>query len=436
MDGGGVRGILALGFLERIERLLREQHNNPELVLSDYFDLIGGTSTGSIIASGLALGMSVSEIAEYYKSLGKSIFGKKKNLVAYLSRAEKYDIKPLNSALKKVFKNVVLGDQKKLKTGLCIVTKRADTFSTWPFHNHPQGKFYEYNKALPLWKIVRASAAAPTYFLPIVLDIGNGEKGSFIDGGISMANNPSLTLFLVATLRGFPFHWPIGREKLCIVSVGTGSLHRKYTYKDFQKMNLMQWAGMLPDHFMSDANYYNQIIMQILSDSQTASEIDSEMGDLKYDNLNGSHALTYLRYDVPYDSEYLSRLGFNFSEKEVKELSSMDNYRNIPTLHEIGKAAGNQQVQKDHFQKTFSLDRPLNQDVLRFTPNKDWGLPFEKVRKKPIPVEAVQIDEAFEVETLEGIMKGKAGDYLMKGVQGELYVCDKEIFDQTYEKSR
>lgn len=287
-----------------------------------------------------------------------------------------------------------------------------------------------------MWKIVRASAAAPTYFLPIVLDIGNGEKGSFIDGGISMANNPSLTLFLVATLRGFPFHWPIGREKLCIVSVCTGSLHRKYTYKDFQKMNLMQWAGMLPDHFMSDANYYNQIIMQILSDSQTASEIDSEMGDLKYDNLNGSHALTYLRYDVPYDSEYLSRLGFNFSEKEVKELSSMDNYRNIPTLHEIGKAAGNQQVQKDHFQKTFSLDRPLNQDVLRFTPNKDWGLPFEKVRKKPIPVEAVQIDEAFEVETLEGIMKGKAGDYLMKGVQGELYVCDKEIFDQTYEKSR
>lgn len=434
LDGGGVRGILTLGFLERMEALLREQHEDPDLLLCDYFDLIGGTSTGSIIATGLALGMTVSEIAGYYKALGKNIFGKKKNLVAYLSRGEKYDIKPLNASLRKVFGRVTLGDQERLKTGLCIVAKRADTFSTWPFHNHPQGKFYESNKDLPLWKIVRASAAAPTYFLPIVLDIGNGEKGSFIDGGISMANNPSLTLLLVATLKGFPFHWPVGTHRLSIVSVGTGSLSRKYTYKDFKKMNLMQWASMLPDHFMTDANYYNQIIMQILSDSHTASEIDGEMGDLKYDSLNGKHALNYLRYDVPYDQEYLAELGFDFSDKEVKDLSSMDNYRNIPTLYDIGVAAGARQIKKEHFPKNFSLGQQGDHSIRRFTQNKNWNLDFEPVRKKPVSVDAVQIDEPFEVETLEGVMQGKPGDYLMKGVRGELYVCDRSIFDQTYEK--
>ncbi|OQX99633.1 MAG: hypothetical protein B6I24_02210 [Bacteroidetes bacterium 4572_128] len=55
-----------------------------------------------------------------------------------------------------------------------------------------------------------------------------------------------------------------------------------------------------------------------------------------------------------------------------------------------------------------------------------------KVKKRPILINAKQVFEKFEVETMEGIMKGKKGDYLMKGVDGELYVCDKEIFEKTY----
>lgn len=56
-----------------------------------------------------------------------------------------------------------------------------------------------------------------------------------------------------------------------------------------------------------------------------------------------------------------------------------------------------------------------------------------KYIKKPIPIEAVQINEPFEVKTMEGLMKGKAGDYLITGVRGEQYPCDKEIFEETYE---
>ncbi|MBY5958415.1 patatin-like phospholipase family protein [Membranicola marinus] len=433
LDGGGVRGILTLGFLERMEMILREQHDNPDLLLCDYFDLIGGTSTGSIIATGLALGMPVSELTDYYMTLGDKIFGKKKNLLRYLTKGEKYDIKPLNKSLKDVLGDVKLGDQDKVKTGLCIVTKRADTFSTWPFHNHPEGKYYDLNKDIPLWKVVRASAAAPTYFLPLILDIGNKEKGSFIDGGISMANNPSLTLLLLATLKGYPFHWQMGTDQLKMVSVGTGSLSRKYSYSDFKHLNLMDWASMLPDHFMTDANYYNQVIMQILSDSPTATEIDSEIGDLKLDSLNGKHALSYLRYDVLYDRSYLAEMGLDFSEKEVKNLSSMDNYRNISTLYDIGRLAAERHMKTEHFPDRFSLNHPSGQPVKRFTQNKGWNLDFEMVKKKPLAVEAVQINEPFEVETIEGVMKGKPGDYLMKGVRGELYVCDRSIYDETYE---
>ena len=54
--------------------------------------------------------------------------------------------------------------------------------------------------------------------------------------------------------------------------------------------------------------------------------------------------------------------------------------------------------------------------------------------KRPIIVHAKQIDEDFRVDTLEGNYKqGKAGDYLMKGIDGELYICDKDIFEKTYD---
>lgn len=64
---------------------------------------------------------------------------------------------------------------------------------------------------------------------------------------------------------------------------------------------------------------------------------------------------------------------------------------------------------------------------------------YEKVemapcRKKPIVIHATQIPEPFRVDALEGDYKqGKAGDYLMCGVKGELYICDKEIFEETYD---
>jgi len=58
---------------------------------------------------------------------------------------------------------------------------------------------------------------------------------------------------------------------------------------------------------------------------------------------------------------------------------------------------------------------------------------FRKFMKKPIPISAARIDEPFEVQTLEGTMKGEAGDYLLIGVRGEVYPCKKEIFEETYQ---
>ncbi len=433
LDGGGLRGIVALAYLKKLEEDLRSLHKNPDLRLSDYFDLIGGTSTGSIIATGLALGMTVSELEAHYLTLGGKIFGKKKGLIQYLTHSEKFDAKPLTNALKATFGEVQLGDQEKVKTGLCIITKRADTFSTWPFHNHPDGKFYNENCQLPIYQLVRASAAAPTYFVPVMIKIGEDLNGAFIDGGISMANNPSLTLLMLATLRGYPFHWPIGEDKLQLISIGTGHLSREYDTKKFKSVNILQWANMLPEFFMTDANYYNQIIMQILSDSPTAKIIDSEIGTLKNDMMVRNNVLSYLRYDLSLDSRNLNKLGFDLTEKEILELSKIDEPKNLSKLSEIGAASAAVQIKKSHLNKTFFLNETHEKQKLRITQNSKMPEGAIEVIKKQIPIEAIQINEPFEVETIEGLMKGKQGDFLMRGVNGEYYVCDKNIFNQTYE---
>jgi hypothetical protein len=60
-------------------------------------------------------------------------------------------------------------------------------------------------------------------------------------------------------------------------------------------------------------------------------------------------------------------------------------------------------------------------------------LDFRTATKKPIPIKCAQIDEPFEVETMEGTMKGKKGDWLMIGINGEKYVCDDSIFKKSYD---
>jgi hypothetical protein len=61
----------------------------------------------------------------------------------------------------------------------------------------------------------------------------------------------------------------------------------------------------------------------------------------------------------------------------------------------------------------------------------DWEL----YRKRPVTVHAIQMQRPFDVQTLEGVMHGNAGDWLIEGVSGELYPCKPDIFAKTYEEA-
>jgi len=148
LDGGGIRGALTLGYLKKLEDVLKAKHpENQNFRMSDYFDLIGGTSTGAIIASLLALGKTVDEIKVLYMDLGNKIFGEKRNwwnpLETYQWLKANYNYKGMTEGLKFALgADTTLGSDK-IKTGLCIVAKRADTNSIWPMFNHPRGKYYD-----------------------------------------------------------------------------------------------------------------------------------------------------------------------------------------------------------------------------------------------------------------------------------------------------
>jgi len=349
LDGGGIRGALTLGFLEKVEEIVRKKENNPNLRLCDYFDLIGGTSTGAIIAAGLSIGMTASEINDLYLNIGDKIFGKKRSwlLNPFKRYKAEFDFKPLEEELKKVFGDITIGSNK-IKTGLCIVTKRADTLSTWPIINHPNGKYFNHNKGMLLRQVVRASAAAPSYFIPQKIDVGFGEVGAFIDGGVSLANNPALQLFLVGTLSEFPYRWKAGEDNISLLSIGTGTYTKKYDADKIAKKGLLGWAKMVPELFMEDANYLNQTMLQYLSNSPTPRMIDSEILDLKNDLVTEKPALHYVRYNVMLDNNELSKLGFNLNEKELESLREMSESKNKEILYQIGSKAALRDVNDTH----------------------------------------------------------------------------------------
>lgn len=360
LDGGGIRGALSLGYLKKLEDILKAKFpDQPEFRLCDYFDLIGGTSTGSIIAASLAIGKTVDEITKLYMDLGGKIFGEKRNWWNPMETMKwlkaNYNYQAMEDGLKQAFGDIILGGEQ-IKTGLCIVAKRADTNSIWPLINHPKGKFYDSelgkNKNIPLWQAVRASSAAPTYFAPQMIDVMDGQKAAFIDGGLSMANNPSLTLLMIATLNGFPFHWKMGEENLLLVSVGTGyNVFKKYV-KEIDESTMLSWATNIPDMLMQDASWQNRVILQWLSKSPTADCMDMEIGDMDGDLLGGKPLISYLRYNFCITEDDLNGLGLKkiFTVADVKSITDMSNADNRQLLYQIGEKASSS-IKPGHFDK-------------------------------------------------------------------------------------
>lgn len=358
LDGGGIRGLITLGYLEHIEKMLRKRHQRPGMVLADYFDLIAGTSTGSLIATLLSLGYSVEGIRELYRTLGAEAFQPKKNWLGGIGRmiGAKYDEVPLRKLLVRVLGDMQL-DSEKLRTGLVVIMKRADTGSVWVVVNIPGNRYYEFNRGMRLVDLLRSSTAAPTFFRPeVISDVGQGERAIFVDGAISMHNNPALQALMVANLRGFGLEWPIGERQILLCSVGTGFFVPTANVDTLAKSGNLQWASLIVAQFIHDSAELVETVLQWMSNSPTAREIDGQIGDVNANQLAENALLSYLRYDVTLEDADLRALGIELDESQLMALKDMANVSVMDVLDRIGIAAAERQMSEEHFPDDFNLN--------------------------------------------------------------------------------
>ena len=204
IDGGGIRGLLPARFVQALE----EVAGHPA---SDIFDLVAGTSTGGIIALGLASGIEAKALAEFYAARGPEIFppgdAELKRVRAVYEPM--WSALPLEAALADVLGDARLsyldGHPEVIVPAYAVSIPDNWFFRTWKARFDPAADFY-------LREVARATSAAPLYFAPASIEHGL----TLVDGGV-FANNP--TAVAVSAAHEL---WP--GERLLVVSLGTGSL--------------------------------------------------------------------------------------------------------------------------------------------------------------------------------------------------------------------
>lgn len=461
LDGGGIRGALCIGFLEKIEKELanRQKDRNIDKVftLSDYYDFIGGTSTGAIIATCLAKGMTVSQVKDLYMSLGQNIFSswKKKipgwlgwfksfiEFVEIMLASAHFSEKKLEKELEKVLGNITFGSDE-FKTGLCIVAKRADTLSAWVMHNHPLGKYYEANKGILVRDLLRATSAAPSYFKPKKIKVAANEDAVFIDGGVSSYNNPALIMFYICTLSSLPYKWKTGRNNLMVTSVGTGFNHAKKDASKLEKRKIFRWAADIPDLFMTDATSLNQLVLQTLAYTQTPQYINSEFNDLRNILIIKDPLLTYQRYNVALSINSLqAEMNRPYTQEEIDHLAEMSNGENARQLYEIGKTFAEKKIKSGHFPVIFDTLPDQIKIILTQAQNTEissWLMSQGKLYEK---FKHVFARKAAQEETVASVTSSgeetrntaKPGDFIVMNQTEarEQYVINASKFEQRYE---
>ncbi len=378
LDGGGIRGLITLGILQRMEESLSAVHTRGSAFrLCDFFDYIAGTSTGAIIAAGLARGMSVQELIDFYKRSGPDMFEKSrldKRLLSF------YAADPLRKRLREVFNtdagstyNPEAPDKdlspENLKCLLLVVTRNTTTDSAWPISSNPDARYNDpkrpdCNLRIPLWQLVRASTAAPIYFPPEILqwDPDNPQKAfTFVDGGMTPYNNPAFLLYRMATHPLYRLEWQTGERNLLLVSIGTGIADDPSSKSN---VNIVSNLTGLPSTLMHGIQVEQDINCRVAGRCTYGDLIDRELRDLTCRDAgidcsveqwreapmvpldqDLGRSFLYARYNADLSADGLGVLGCgNMDPEKVQKLDAVDQMDN---LLKIGLNAG-EKVKLEH----------------------------------------------------------------------------------------
>lgn len=290
LDGGGIRGLVSAVWLQALEKELASP-------LREHIDYIGGTSTGSIIASGIALGIPAEEIVRLFVDNGGRIFpgrlwrywGRMKRIASDGPSAPKYDGTGLEEVLTEVFsengRDRKFGElkTKTLITSYDVLNRQPVIFKSW------REKYVDCD----LWQVVKSSCSAPTYFPAHVMPLFGADL-PLVDGGV-VANNPAAVLLSsvfkdrrAEALRLGESGHKSDPSRIIIAAFGTGQCTRPITIDDSQEWGALEWARPVIDVMFdgsSDVNDY--FCYQILPEGQYF-RLQTKL-DEAYDDLDNAH---------------------------------------------------------------------------------------------------------------------------------------------------
>jgi uncharacterized protein len=218
LDGGGIRGLLTAVILERLEEA------RPGFL--ERFDLFAGTSTGGILALGLAAGLAPAQLAALYEEKGAFVFERgflHRLRRLFYSLRPKYDNENLKHVLTQWLGESVLDDF--LPRHVLVAAFDLDNegrslgIRSWKpkfFHNYPGADSDGHERAVD---VALRTSAAPVYF-PIVQ--------GYIDGGV-VANNPSMAALAQVVDSRHAGQQP---ENVALLSLGTGHLPKYLSVRD------------------------------------------------------------------------------------------------------------------------------------------------------------------------------------------------------------
>ena len=237
IDGGGIKGILPAAVLAECERRFLKGGS-----AASYFDMIAGTSTGGIIALGMAAGMRAEEVLEIYMRHGSEIFPRPWTPPTRIGRAMRsayqfardlavyrYNREPLERALRDRFGNRTLGS-----VNVRLNIPAFDGFNEVNVLKTPHHPDFRLDWQEELVTVALATSAAPTFFSTY----RNGTR-HFADGGV-WANNPVMVA-LVDAMSCFN----VDRHKIEILSLGCGDQDLRMTDGQIKRGGMFHWRTII-----------------------------------------------------------------------------------------------------------------------------------------------------------------------------------------------
>ena len=243
-------------------------------------------------------------------------------------------------------KEPALLSTKRLRKLLLVVMRNHSTGSAWPMTNNPLAKYNDphlpdSNLKIPLWKVVRASTAAPVYFDPEVIQLGNKEF-KFVDGSVTPYNNPALIAALTAMLPCYRLEWTPGPENVRIVSVGTIRFSSGLP-PELDKPWLGQHITHVPLALIQGCTWQQDYLCRVLGECIFGEDLDGEIEGLVREKLPGERLFSYVRYNRSYKMEEVVEF-----LRSRQHFTQIDAVSAIPILRDVGRIYAEKNVKLEH----------------------------------------------------------------------------------------